>query len=446
MQLPSLTTNTSQTGGLTTLSEKQVDLFLEYLRKQMESADESKRREKKEQAEQIQRDADKRQSDLQQTRLQMIADSRQSQDRRNQLDAIDDRKILRRQELDHKELDAELDHRLDQKHQDSAEYRLKEVDDTKPLEIECPEESLNLIGIARQAVKDSENYRPESITEIKTVEISSREESQNVVVKNDSSMLPVERDFAGYRLKGSEIKEVQEPANGKADAMKVDSMEVGKQMQMLASFSDLSAKLASTLKQPTSGGGSSGGASTKESTWSKGKNLRESPQYSEEGMELDSIPVEKRPRKMSPEFFEALDTALGSKGRKKSEPQEHGKDDLQAQSMQAESQHGLTAKNASRKDRPMLDQMERVRLVQRVANACLSAVNQNGTIQIKLHPETLGSVAVKIRTKNKAMNIELEAETESAKSVLLENADDLKRRLEEHGMRIESFSVQVSRP
>ena len=91
----------------------------------------------------------------------------------------------------------------------------------------------------------------------------------------------------------------------------------------------------------------------------------------------------------------------------------------------------------------MLDQLDRVRLVQRVANACLAASNQGGTLRIKLHPESLGSVSVKIRTKNKAMNIELEAETESAKSILLENADDLKEQLQKHGISVEAFSVYV---
>jgi len=110
---------------------------------------------------------------------------------------------------------------------------------------------------------------------------------------------------------------------------------------------------------------------------------------------------------------------------------------------QAESQREPAAKKSSRADRPMLDQMERVRLVQRVANACLFAANQSGTIRIKLHPEALGSVAVKIRTKNKTMNIELEAETEAAKAVLLENAGDLKRQLLKHGIQVESFSVQA---
>jgi len=436
MQFPSLTTNVL-IGASPDTHVAQADLFPAYLRRQSESSDDAKRREKKELDEQIQRNADKRKNELQQTRLQLIADSRSVQDRRDQLDAIDDRRVLRRAELDHKELDAKLDRRLDHKHRDFAEYRIKGVVDGDSAE--RPEESLNMIGLSRQAAKDSENFKPENVTEIqgtpKTVLHPSQEVvPQNTVTRNDVSA--IERGNAENRLKGG-----NEVSSSKGtEPIKTDAVETGKQMQMLASFSELSAKLASALKQPNADGATRGNARPVFT------NLREStpPPYSDDGVELDSIPLEKKPRKPTPEFFEALDAAFGSKSRKKSEHLENGKNHFQAQLSQAESQHGSAAKKANQLDRPMLDQMDRVRLVQRVANACLFAANQSGTIRIKLHPESLGSVAVKIRTKNKAMNIELETETEAARSLLLENVDDLKKQLQTHGMRVESFSVQVA--
>ncbi|MCL2306055.1 MAG: hypothetical protein FWC43_11995, partial [Planctomycetaceae bacterium] len=108
MQFPSLTTSVSPTGGSTTLSGAQVDLFLEQMRQQTSQSNEAKRREKRELAEQVQRNLEKRKNELQHTRLQMIADSRQTQDRRARLDAIDDRRALRRAELDRKERNAKF--------------------------------------------------------------------------------------------------------------------------------------------------------------------------------------------------------------------------------------------------------------------------------------------------------------------------------------------------
>jgi len=438
-----------------------VDLFLEYLRKQTESSDETKRREKKELAEQIQRNADKRNSDLQQTRLQMIADSRQMQDRRAQLDAADDRKALRRQELDRKELDARLDQRMDQKQRDLEKQSEKLweppqtlSDDVERLEPERSNESAYRIGIARQAAMDAETFRPENVSVPETDPFPLQtEQPKGTTANNDPSQmaqtlekpLMVERGFAEYRPKTETAADTAGSTNSSGrELVKTDAAETGRQMQMLASFSDLSGKLAFALKQPGSGSSVTGnprpGFTNLRESAERSKDGQYNDPSSEAGLKLDLVPLEKRPRKALPEFFAMLDAALGVKGRKKSDSSESGQDHFPSQSQQADSQHGLAAKKT---DRPMLDQLERVRLVQRVANACLSVSNQGGTIRIKLHPETLGSVSVKIKTKDKTMNISLETETESAKTVLLENADDLKRQLQKHGRLVESFSVQV---
>jgi flagellar hook-length control protein FliK len=395
------------------------------MRQQTQRSDEAKRREKQELAEQVQRNADKRKNDLEQTRLQMIADSRQTQDRRERLDAIDERKALRRQELDRKELGAQLDHRLDQKRLESE--RLLEPQQTQAGNVQS--ESPNMLGIARQAVKESENFTPES----KPVQA---EPLNRDIVVNEFSVQTVEkhataaqRGNAEHRLKGENASSNEKEVK----STKADSIETGKQMQMLASFSDLSGKIAAALRQHT-----------KQTAPTREPRPGLANRHSVEEAKPDSVPVEKLPQKvaqkMTPEILAALEAALGSKSRKK-EPTESGKDNLQSQLQQAEEQHRAATRKAN--DRPMLDQMERVRLVQRVANACLAASNQSGTLRIKLHPESLGSVSVKIKAKNKTMNIELEAETESAKSILLENASDLKQELQKHGISVEAFTVRV---
>ncbi len=446
-------TNSLSSGVLATLSEKQVDSFLEHLRKQAEESDEAKQQAKKELAEQVQRNADKRKDDLQQTRLQMITESLQSQDRRDRLDAIDDRKILRRQELDGKELANQLDRRLDQKHRDVEKQwdSLQPQADTGSERMEIRPDSPNMLGISQQAAtetgKNSPEIKPEMPRNSKPVVNLSHETPQRPVVLTEWNGV-VNNSVYGQKA-GGEVAKASDTANSNGKVVepgKTDAVETGKQMQMLASFSDVSQKIASVFKQPV---GNSGGPN-----WPKGNfrpgfaELKESSSSdpSEESVPLDSSMLEKRPRKASPELLANLDAALVSKSRRRSEPRENVKDDPHIQSQQAGSQQGSSTQKTNEKDRPMLRQMDRVRLVQRVANACLSASNQNGTIRIKLHPESLGSVSVKIKTKNKTMNIDLEAETESARAALLENADELKRQLRSQGMQVESFHVRLANP
>ncbi len=440
-------TKSLSSGVLATLSESQVDSFLEHLRKQAEESDEAKQQAKKELAEQIQRNADKRKNDLEQTRLQMIAESWQSQDRRDQLDAIDDRKILRRQELDGKELDNQLDRRLDQKHRDTEKQW--ESLQSRPIETEQTEirpDSPNMLGISRQAATEAGQNRPEDKPETpwnsKPMVHFSQETSVKPAMNIELPANPL--NSAGDGLKGKQevatkANEGENPNAKVVEPGKTDAVETGKQMQMLASFSEVSSKIAFAFKK--SGAISNG---PRGSTRPGFAELKESHEPSEESLPLDSQMLEKRPRKASPELLANLDAALASKSRRKSETHENVKNDPLAQSQQAGAQQGSSTKKTNEKDRPMLGQLDRVRLVQRVASACLSASNQSGTIRIKLHPESLGSVSVKIKTKNKAMNIDLEAETESARAALLENADELKRQLRSQGMHVESFNVRIA--
>ncbi len=170
---------------------------------------------------------------------------------------------------------------------------------------------------------------------------------------------------------------------------------------------------------------------------------------SENGIPLDSNWLEQKPQKAVPSFVSALDHVLASRNRRRFSAEETAKEALAAQSQfrdpattnAASVNSAANASAPAAREKPMLEQIDRVRLVQRVANACQSAANQSGTIRMKLHPEALGSLSLKIQVKNKTFNAQIETETESAKTVLLENLDGLRERLAEQGIRLESFEV-----
>ncbi len=175
---------------------------------------------------------------------------------------------------------------------------------------------------------------------------------------------------------------------------------------------------------------------------------------SENGIPLDSSWLEQKPQKAVPSFVSALDHVLASRNRRRFSAEETAKEALAVQSQFRDPATANAASvnveaNASAhaaREKPMLEQIDRVRLVQRVANACQSAANQSGTIRMKLHPEALGSLSLKIQVKNKTFNARIETETESAKTVLLENLDGLRERLAEQGIRLESFEVVNTGP
>ena len=74
-------------------------------------------------------------------------------------------------------------------------------------------------------------------------------------------------------------------------------------------------------------------------------------------------------------------------------------------------------------------QADRVRFIQRVAAACQAAAHRNGTIRIKLRPESLGPLTVRVSTKKGKLSVHFETATDEAKRLLLGSLDDLKVRL-----------------
>ncbi|MGQ9575380.1 MAG: flagellar hook-length control protein FliK [Thermoguttaceae bacterium] len=92
---------------------------------------------------------------------------------------------------------------------------------------------------------------------------------------------------------------------------------------------------------------------------------------------------------------------------------------------------------------PGTHQADRVRFVQRVARAFQAAAERGGTVRLRLHPPELGSVRVELTLRNGKMLARLETETETARSLIVENLPLLRQRLAEHQIHVERFDVDL---
>jgi flagellar hook-length control protein FliK len=87
--------------------------------------------------------------------------------------------------------------------------------------------------------------------------------------------------------------------------------------------------------------------------------------------------------------------------------------------------------------------VDRVRFVQRVARAFEAAGREGGAVRMRLHPPELGSLRVEITVRNGQMTAQIEAETSTAKNLLLDNLPALRERLAEQNIKVERFDVQT---
>ncbi len=83
------------------------------------------------------------------------------------------------------------------------------------------------------------------------------------------------------------------------------------------------------------------------------------------------------------------------------------------------------------------------RFVQRVARAFRSIDEQGGQIRLRLSPPELGSLKVEVALRNGVMTAKLEAETTSARNLLLNNLPALRERLADQNIKIERFDVDL---
>jgi len=91
----------------------------------------------------------------------------------------------------------------------------------------------------------------------------------------------------------------------------------------------------------------------------------------------------------------------------------------------------------------LMERIDQARLINRVAGAFRSLANQNGTIRMKLHPEELGALTVRMQIEAGKVTAKLEAETETAKRILLDNIETLKKKLKEQNLEVAAFDIDV---
>lgn len=90
-----------------------------------------------------------------------------------------------------------------------------------------------------------------------------------------------------------------------------------------------------------------------------------------------------------------------------------------------------------------LNEADQGRFLDRVARALKSAENRQDVVRLRLHPPELGSLRVELRMQQGVMTARIEAETPAARTLLIENFQALRDRLNEQGVRVESFDVDV---
>lgn len=86
---------------------------------------------------------------------------------------------------------------------------------------------------------------------------------------------------------------------------------------------------------------------------------------------------------------------------------------------------------------------EQMRLIQRVAKSFQAAHNGDGELRLRLSPPELGALKLEIKLQSGVMTARVEAETSTAKSIILENLPVLKERLAEQGIQVEKFDVDL---
>ena len=92
----------------------------------------------------------------------------------------------------------------------------------------------------------------------------------------------------------------------------------------------------------------------------------------------------------------------------------------------------------------LMEQLDQARLTNRVTAAFRSLANQSGTIRMKLHPEELGALTIRMQVESGKVVAKLEAETETARRVLLENMETLKKKLKEQNLEVAAFDIEVT--
>ncbi len=92
------------------------------------------------------------------------------------------------------------------------------------------------------------------------------------------------------------------------------------------------------------------------------------------------------------------------------------------------------------------DQADRVRFVQRVARAFETMGDRGGSVRLRLHPPELGSLRLEVTVRNGSMTARLEVESDSARTMLLDNLPALRDRLAQQHIKVARFDVELPDP
>lgn len=92
---------------------------------------------------------------------------------------------------------------------------------------------------------------------------------------------------------------------------------------------------------------------------------------------------------------------------------------------------------------PGVSEADRNRLIQRVARAFQSTGPDGGTMRLRLSPPELGSIRVEIQVQGGQMSAKIEAETSTARALLLDNLPALRERLEQQDIKLMRFDVDL---
>lgn len=93
---------------------------------------------------------------------------------------------------------------------------------------------------------------------------------------------------------------------------------------------------------------------------------------------------------------------------------------------------------------PGLSQQERVRVIQRIARSFNRISSEGGSINLRLHPEHLGSVSVQVRLEGRSLSARLSTETAAARDAIMQDLPALRQRLADQGFDVTKFQVDVA--
>jgi flagellar hook-length control protein FliK len=88
-------------------------------------------------------------------------------------------------------------------------------------------------------------------------------------------------------------------------------------------------------------------------------------------------------------------------------------------------------------------EVDRVRFLQRISSAFRAADEQGGQIRLRLSPPELGSMRLELTVRNGTMTAHVQAETDTARNMLLDHLPQLRERLADHNIKIDHFDVEL---